>query len=160
MVRLTERIMRFFFKKRSSTKLPEPTVNIPCNDSSGQRNIRSKRWRNRSVNQEKIIELLHSSGKLSPKNTFSHYSPLPAIGTELNVASKRPTLLRQRTYTVLNPVMVKGPISKNSVSSQPSKTLTKRKESLQSIKNKFKSKKNLQQNNVSKINDTVFWFPV
>lgn len=152
--------MRFFFKKKSSTKLPEPTVNTPCSDSSGQRNIRSKRWRNQSVNQEKVIELLHSSRKLSPKNTFSHYSPLPAIGTELSVTSKRPTFLRQRTYTVLNPVIVKGPVSKSSFCNQPTKILTKRKESLQSIKNKCKSKKNFQLENVSKINGTVFWFPV
>lgn len=159
MVRITEKIMRFFFKKKSSTKLSEPSSNIPCNDTSAPRDMRFRRWKNQNINQEKVIELLRNSGKFSPRKTFSHYSPLPAIGTELN-KMKKPTLLRQRTYTVLNPVMVKGPIQKSSLSNKPTKNMIKRKESLQSIKNKCKNKKNLQQENVSKDNGSVFWFPV
>ncbi|KAK7590360.1 hypothetical protein V9T40_001973 [Parthenolecanium corni] len=152
--------MRFFFRKKCSAKLPEPTLNVPCGDTTDQMNIRSQRWKNRCVNQEKVLDLLHSSGKFSPKNTFSHYSPLPAIGTELNVTAKKPTLQRQRTYTVLNPIIVKGPIPKSSLYNQSTKIRIKRKESLQSIKNKCKNKKKFQPENLSEMNGTVFWFPV
>lgn len=164
MVRITERIMKFFRKKKTRIRTTEISWKT-FRDVAVQKNFGREYIKNNS-NQEKVIQFLHNENSYSPrKRIFSHYAPLPAIGTKTSTCdAQRPVLLRQKTYTVLNPVYVTGPefLSKTVVNepTHSKKKPIKNKESLQDIKNKYKKMSSYDFNCTNKNSSTAFWFAV
>lgn len=165
MVRITERIMKFFRKKKTRIRSTE-TAWKTYRDAAVQKNFCHEKVKN-SSNQEKVIQLLNNGTRNSPhRRIFSHYAPLPAIGTEISSSQlRRPALLRQRTYTVLNPVYVKGPeFSGKAAADKPGpvrRKPVKKHESLQEIKNKYKNVNNFDLNRANKNRGgTAFWFAI
>ncbi len=160
MVRFAERIMKFFRKKKTrikSTEWQPSHLNVP-------EDILAKRGRIRTTNQDKIINLLQNDVKNSPRRAFSNYPPLPAIGTQsISYSKKRPVLLRQATYTVMHPILVRGPNDLNE-SKLHKKEVTKNKhnkdrKTLQNIKNKYKDEAKFDID-VTKNTGSAFWFAV
>lgn len=171
MVRITERIMKFFRKKKTRIRTSEISWKT-FRDVAVQKNFGREYIKNNN-NQEKIIQFLHNENSYSPrKRIFSHYAPLPAIGAKTSTCDRktstcdaqRPILLRQKTYTVLNPVYVTGPefLSKMEVNepTRSKKKPIKSKESLQDIKNKYKKMNSFDFNCTNKNSSTAFWFAV
>lgn len=153
MVRITEKIMKFFQKKKSRIKSSESVWKKSINDKSSQKNYRFEIIQE-NPNQEKVIQLIQGKKKNSPKRIFSNYAPLPAIRSESESHSKKkPVLLRQRTYTVLNPVIVTGP-DYFANSRKVYKT-----ENLKHTKSLYKIRSAVDID-CPKNNNTVFWFPI
>lgn len=157
MVHFVEKIMKFFGKgtaneclTKKNLRNPMPTINLNF----------SKRTRFRCENAG-------SSTNRKPKakydkqeaSSFSQYVPLPAIGKQ-SAMVKKPKLLRENTYTVLNPVHVRSVCDVLSSDSRV-KNSKNGKQNRDSIIRKTKKKLYSEQETdmaVSKPTGTAFWF--
>lgn len=87
-------------------------------------------------------------------NSFSHYVPLPAISNRSSVGRK-PRLLREKTYTVLNPVYVNRP---SRISSGLFNKKTEKVERNERTSTNAKSENNYEIQFSKVTNSTLFWF--